>query len=214
MEKDKKFTITIEREYGSGGRIVGRKLSEQLGMRFYDDDLIKIASEDSGVGEQYFGMADEKAGKNWIVRLGGGRRVDLREPDPDDDLTSPENLFRFQAKVIHDLAVKEPCVFVGRAAGYILDQYEDIENLIRIFVCSDTVTLVRRVMEVDQIDEERAKKRIRKIQKERRNYYRYFTDSDWYDMQNYDLTINTTRLDLDETVELVKKYIRLRGYMD
>ena len=210
MEKGNQgFTITIEREYGSGGRIVGRKLGEQLGMPFYDDDLIKIASEKSGVAERYFGMADEKAGRNWIARL-GGRRIDLTDPDPDDDLTSPENLFRFQAKVIHDLAVKEPSIFVGRASGFVLDQFEDMDHVVRIFVCSDYVTRVKRVMEVDQIDEERAKKRIRKIERERQNYYRYFTDSDWYDMQNYDLTINTTRLDLDGACALVKDYLALR----
>ena len=203
--------ITIEREYGSGGRIMGKKLSEELKMPFYDDDLISIASEKSAVGEQYFRMADEKAGNNPFFRLGGGRKIDLTEPNPDGKLTSPDNLFRFQAQVIHELAEKEPCIFVGRAAGYILDQFEDIENLVRIFVYSDFVTRVQRVIEVDTIDEERAKKRIHKIERERKNYYKYFTESDWYDMQNYDLTINTTRFTLDQAVDLVKEYIRLKG---
>ncbi|MBO5573476.1 MAG: cytidylate kinase-like family protein [Clostridium sp.] len=206
--------ITIEREYGSGGRIVGKKLGEELGMNFYDDDLMRIASEKSAVGEQYFRMADEKAQKSPFLWFSRGRAVDLTVPSPDDDLTSPENLFRFQAQVIHELAEQQPCIFVGRAAGYILDQFEDVEKLVRVFVYSDYVTRVQRVIDVDMIDEEKAKKRIRKIENDRKGYYKYYTDSDWYDMQNYDLTINTTRFDLDQTAELIKTYCRQRGYLE
>ena len=79
------------------------------------------------------------------------------------------------AMVMRELAEQEPCVFVGRAAGYVLDQDEEIENLVRIFVYADRVRRVQRVMEVDCISEERAKKRIRKIENERKNYYKYFT---------------------------------------
>ena len=87
---------------------------------------------------------------------------------------------------------------MGRAAGYVLDQDEEIENLVRIFVYADRVRRVQRVMEVDCISEERAKKRIRKIENERKNYYKYFTGNDWKNMKNYDLPINTTRLGLDD----------------
>ncbi len=206
--------ITIEREYGSGGRIVGQKLSEELGLHFYDDDILKVASEKSAVGEQYFRLADEKAGNNLFHKLGGGKKVDIfSSPSPDGKLTSPENLFKFQAMVIRELAEQEPCVFVGRAAGYVLDQYEEIERLVRIFVYADKVKKVQRVMEVDCIDEEKAKKRIRKIERERKDYYRYFTGSEWHNMKNYDLPINTTRLTLDETAELIKAYVRLKGYI-
>ena len=155
---NKNLIITIEREYGSGGRIVGRKLAEELGLHFYDDEILKMASEKSAVGEEFFRLADEKAGNN-------------------------------------------------------LDQDEEIENLVRIFVYADRVRRVQRVMEVDCISEERAKKRIRKIENERKNYYKYFTGNDWKNMKNYDLPINTTRLGLDETAELIKEYVKLRGYM-
>ena len=144
--------ITIEREYGSGGRIVGRRLAEEMGLHFYDDDIIKLASEKSAVGEQFFRLADEKAGNNLLHRLGGGR-VDLfSKPSVDGKLTSPENLFKFQSEVIRELAEKESCVFVGRAAGFVLDQDEEIERLVRIFVYADKVKKVQRAMEVDCID--------------------------------------------------------------
>lgn len=115
---------------------------------------------------------------------------------------------------MRELAEQEPCVFVGRAAGYVLDQDEEIENLVRVFVYADRVRRVQRVMEVDCISEERAKKRIRKIENERKNYYKLILlENDWKNMKNYDLPINTTRLGLDETAELIKEYVKLRGYM-
>lgn len=207
--------ITIEREYGSGGRIVGKELAKELGIHFYDDDILKLASEKSAVGEQFFRLADEKAGNNLLYKLGGGRKIDIfSKPSPDDKLTSPENLFRFQSEVIRELAEKEPCVIVGRAAGYVLDQDEEIEHLIRIFVYADKVKKVQRVMEVDCIDEEKAKRRIKKIEKERKEYYKYFTGSEWHNVKNYDLPINTTKLTLEETAELIKAYIRIKGYLE
>ena len=158
--------------------------------------------------------ADEKAGNNLLHRLAGAKKADVfGKPSLKGDVTSPDNLFKFQAMVMRELAEQEPCVFVGRAAGYVLDQDEEIENLVRIFVYADRVRRVQRVMEVDCISEERAKKRIRKIENERKNYYKYFTGNDWKNMKNYDLPINTTRLGLDETAELIKEYVKLRGYM-
>lgn len=212
---NKNLIITIEREYGSGGRIVGQKLAEELGLHFYDDDIIKLASEKSAVGEQFFRMADEKAGNNLLHLLGSGKGVDIfSKPVIEGKVTSPENLFKFQSQVIRELAEEKPCVFVGRAAGYVLEQYEEIEHLVRIFVYADKVKKVQRVMEVDCIGEEKAKKRIRKIDRERKEYYKYFTGNEWHNIKNYDLPINTTRLNLDETAELIKTYIKLRGFME
>ena len=132
---NKNLIITIEREYGSGGRIVGRKLAEELGLHFYDDEILKMASEKSAVGEEFFRLADEKAGNNLLHRLTGAKKADVfGKPSLKGDVTSPDNLFKFQAMVMRELAEQEPCVFVGRAAGYVLDQDEEIENLIRIFV--------------------------------------------------------------------------------
>ena len=204
--------ITIEREYGSGGRIVGRRLAEEMGLHFYDDDIIKLASEKSAVGEQFFRLADEKAGNNLLHRLSGGRVDVFSKPSVDGKLTSPENLFKFQSEVIRELAEKESCVFVGRAAGFVLDQDEEIERLVRIFVSADKVKKVQRTMEVDCIDEERAKRRVKKIDRERREYFKYYTGSEWHNIKNYDLPINTTRLTLEETAELIKSYIRIKGF--
>lgn len=210
---NKNLIITIEREYGSGGRIAGKKLAEELGLHFYDDDILKLASEKSAVGEQFFRLADEKAGNNLLYKLGGGRKLDISaEPSPTGNLTTPENLFKFQSSVIIELAKEESCIIVGRAAGFVLDREEDMERLIRIFVYADKVKKVQSVMEVDCIDEEKAKRRIKKVEKERKEYYKYFTGSEWHSMKNYDLPINTTKLSFDETAELIKAYIKLKGF--
>ena len=127
---NKNLVITIEREYGSGGRIVGRRLAEELGIHFYDDEILKLTSEKSAIGEEYFRLADEKAGNNLLHRI-VGRKLDFTEdPVLSGNVTAPENLFRFQSSVIRELAREESCIIVGRAAGYVLDQEEDLERLL------------------------------------------------------------------------------------
>lgn len=208
---EKGFVITIDRQYGSGGRIMGKKLSEELGIPFYDQEILKMASEESAVGEQFFRLNDEKAGNNLIYRAIGGLKSSLQEPSVDEGLTSPENLFRFQAEVIRKVANESPCIIMGRCADYVLDA-EAKEQLIRLFVYADIPTCIRRVMEVDGVDAKEALKRVNRISKERRDYYKYYTGKEWEDMANYDLPINTTRLEVDEAVQLVKDYIKIRGY--
>ncbi len=205
-----KYVITIDRLYGSGGRIMGRKLSEELGIPFYDEEILKMASEDSAVSESLFRLNDEKAGTNLFFRAVGGLHTSLEEPSVDDDVASPENLFRFQAKMIRKVAAEKPCIIMGRCADFVLGAVET-ENLIRLFVYADITTCIRRVMEVDGVDTKEALRRVNRISKQRRDYYKYYTGKDWEDMSNYDLPINTSTLELDPAVRLVKEYLRLRG---
>ncbi len=209
MEKDR-YHITINRLYGSGGRIMGKKLSAELGIPFYDEEILKMASEESAIGEQYFRINDEKAGNNLFFRALGGLRSSLEEPSIDEDLTSPENLFRFQAKMIRRVAGGQSCIIMGRCADFVLGA-ADFPNLVRLFVYADSSTCIRRVMEVDGVDTKEALRRANRISKERRDYYKYYTGKEWEDMDNYDLPINTTTLELDPAVELVKEYLRLRN---
>lgn len=214
MDKNK-LVITIERQYGSGGRIVGRKLAEDLGIPFYDDEILKMTAERSAVGEQYFRLADERAGNNLLKKIVGGlsnRKSVLDQPKTEGDVTSPENLFRFQSEVIRELANNESCVIVGRCADYVLEAGGK-EDLIKVFVYADTDTCIRRTMEVDGIvDMKVALDKLSKITKQRREYHRYFTGKEWEDLNNYDLPINASKLDFDEVVELIKTYIRMVGY--
>ena len=170
-----------------------------------------MTSEESAIGEQYFRLADEKAGNNLLYRVVGGLRDSLGKPSS-KNLTSKENLFKFQSEVIRKLAREEACIIVGRCADYILEAEPDV-NVIRLFVYADMPTRIRRVMEVDGVlDPDEAVRKIRRIDKERREYYKYFTGREWGDMTLYDLPINTTNLSLDQLADLVKFYIRMRGF--
>lgn len=207
----KHFVITVERQYGSGGRLTGKRLAEELGIHFYDEEILKMTSETSAIGEQYYRLADEKAGNNLLYRIVTGMKPDLGEPVRDgDNITSPENLFRFQSSVIRKLAGQESCIIVGRCGNYVLQ--DQLDDVIRIFVYADTVTRVRRVIEADQVDEKEALRRMKRIDKERKEYHRYFTGREWMDMENYDLPINASRIDYDQMIKLIKDYLVLRGY--
>lgn len=207
--KNGNLIITIGRQYGSGGRIIGKKLADDLGMHFYDQEILKMTSEISAVGEQYFRLADERAGHNLLYKIVGGLRTSLAEPSVNEDITAPENLFRFQSSVIRKLAQEEPCVIVGRCADYILEAAGH-ENLIKLFIYADIPTCIKRVTDVDGLDTKESLKRINKVNRERKEYHHYYTGRDWEDMQHYDLPINTSKIDLDQAVYLIKEYIKIR----
>lgn len=214
MDKSK-LVITIERQYGSGGRIVGQKLAEKLGIPFYDDEILSLTAERSAVGEKYFRLADEKAGYNLLRRIVNGLRAGadpLDEPKTQGDVTSPDNLFLFQSEVIRELASNESCVIVGRCADYVLEAAAK-EDLVKVFVYADIPTCIRRTMEVDHMtDTKEALAKLNKITKQRREYHRYFTGKDWEDVNNYDLPINASKLELDQVVEMILEYLRKIGY--
>ena len=209
----KHFVITIERQYGSGGRLTGKRLAKELGIHFYDEEILKMTSETSAIGEQYFRLADEKAGNNLLYRIVTSIKPELTEPVRDGHkITSPDNLFRFQSSVIRKLAASENCIIVGRCGNYVLQ--DQLDDVIRIFVYADTVTRVRRIMDVDKVDEVEAIRRMKRIDKARREYHRYFTGREWMDMENYALPINASRIDYDQMIELIKNYMKLRGYLE
>ena len=209
----KHFVITIERQYGSGGRLTGKRLAKELGIHFYDEEILKMTSETSAIGEQYFRLADEKAGNNLLYRIVTSIKPELTEPVRDGHkITSPDNLFRFQSSVIRKLAASENCIIVGRCGNYVLQ--DQLDDVIRIFVYADTVTRVRRIMDVDKVDEVESIRRMKRIDKARREYHRYFTGREWMDMENYDLPINASRIDYDQMIELFKNYMKLRGYLE
>ncbi len=208
-----KLVITIARQYGSGGRTVGKQLAERLGIHFYDQDILKISSERSAVGEQFFRLADEKAGNNILRRIVGNvRETPTGKPRIEGNVTSRDNLFRFQAEVIRELADTESCVIVGRCADYTLSTAGK-EDLIRLYVYADPYACAKRAMERDGITSYTdAFEKCSRIDRERREYYKYFTGRDWESKDNFDLMINTTKMEFEQVTDLVIDYIRARGY--
>lgn len=211
MEGNQNLVITIGRQYGSGGRIVGKALAQELGIHFYDEEILTITSEKSAVGEVFFRLSDEKAGNNLLYKIVSGLKPQLGKPSTEGDIVKPDNLFRFQSEVIRQLAAQESCIIAGRCGDYILSQ-EKIPGLVKIFVYADVPALIQRTMEVDKVDEKEAARRVKKINRERKEYYRYYTGVDWEDWNNYDLIINTSNFDLEQTAKLIKEYLKLKGF--
>lgn len=196
--------ITIARGFGSGGRTIGKMLSEDLGFKYYDKDLIRLASEDSGINERFFGLVDEKL-KGSLLRKGGVYKGELISPDS-PEFTSDQNLFNYQAKIIKQLADKEPAVIVGRCADYIL---RDREDVIRVFICSDMPTAIKNVVNMYGISEKEAEKIIIRTDKERSEYYRFYTGLDWENAKNYNICLDTSKLSYDKCVEMIKGFIEV-----
>ena len=209
----KHFVITIDRQYGSGGRVVGKRLAEELGIHFYDNDILKLTSERTAIGEQYFRLADEKAGNNILYKIVQHLTPDISSPKLDENIVSPENLFRFQAEVIREIAKNETCIIAGRCSNFVLSEAK-MEDHVDFFVYADEETRIQRAMDYNKIEREEAIKRIKRINNERRKYHKYYTGQDWMNPESYDLMINASRISYDEMEVLMKDYIRMKGFID
>jgi len=198
--------ITIARSYGSGGRKMGKLLARELGYEYYDREILRIASDDSGISEELFRQMDEHK-RLPLFRIAREMYTGEVIPPDSDDFISNENLFRYQAKIIRELAATRNCVIVGRCANFIL---RGRENVINVFVTAPVADCVRRVMQSDGLDLEEAEKRIRKIDKRRADYYKYFTGRLWHDAALYDLCLNTGHMSEKKCVDLVRAYMDAR----
>ena len=137
MKDGKRLVITIGRQFGSGGCEVGTKLAQELGLDFYDKNILRMNSDESGIKESYYYMADEKAGNKLLYRIIHSLIPENGTPSLGSDLISSDNLFRFQSSVIRKLAQEESCIIIGRCADYVLD---GTENLVRLFVYAEGST--------------------------------------------------------------------------
>lgn len=201
-----KFTVTIARGFGSGGRTIGKMLSERLGVKFYDKDLIRIASDVSGINEALFGQNDEKT-KPGLFGKPGVYKGEVIAPDK-SGFTSEENLFNYQAMVIKQIAAESSCVIVGRCADYVL---RDDPSVVRVFIYADEENCVRNVAEVRGItDRKEALKTISSTDKERAAYYKAHTGREWIDARNYDLCLNSGNLGFEKCVDIIVDFIKTK----
>ena len=209
MKENKRLVITIGRQYGSGGREIGARLAKDLGLGFYDKNILRLNSDESGIKESFYHMADEKAGNKLLYRIVKSLAPELGTPSLGPDLIAADNLFRFQSEVIRKLAAEEDCVIIGRCADYVLDGFD---GLVKVYLYADMDYRVERITQLGYYEPKDVKKNIKRIDRERRDYHRYYTGRDWENVENYDLMLNTARLGTEGAVEAVKGYLRLRGY--
>lgn len=186
--------ITINRMYGSGGRLLGKALAEKLGIGFYDKELIRLASEKNQIPYKELEKVDEKKASQW--RLPVKEQMQM-EPQyhfhPMNDV-----LFETQSQVIQELAQKEDCIIVGRCANYVLG-----DKCFSLFVYAPFEYRVPSIMERLGREEKSARALVKKMDKTRRSYYEFFTDEKWKDLSNYQMCIDTSRFDQEFLLKLL-----------
>ena len=199
----KKVTVTIGREYGSGGREIGEKLAERLDMLFLDKNILNEISQKSGISLDELMENDEKPSSLLQEHI---------IPYDFDAESLSERLFDMQAELIQEKYNEHSCVVVGRCADVVLAYQEDVVN---VFVYADMEDKIDRIMTLHKItDRQKAAKLIKKTEKIRRNYYQYYTDESWGDKRNKALMINTSMTGVDGAVELIVSYLKLKGYVE
>lgn len=192
----KKTVITISREYGSGGRIIGKKLAESLGISFYDGELLSLVAKESGYTEEFVRQNDQKKTQSLLYHLYMGSQI----------LPASDMIFIAQSRVIKDLYSKESCVIVGRCADYVLRGKEDVVN---IFIHAPLESRAERVKNEYGEQAENYTTHVRKKDKSRVAYYNYFADDSWGKAQTYDLAVNSD-IGVDNAVKIIVDYVKAK----
>lgn len=199
-----KVVLTIARQFGSGGHEVAKKVSEILGIDFYDRELIGIAAKESGLSENLFDGLDEKPTTSFLYSLVLGLQAGTAVYSGYDDATNADKLFRIQSQVISSIAEKGSCVIVGRCADYIL---RDQPNLVNVFVHADIDFRAARIMKEYNMKENAAIDYINKTDKRRSSFYNFYTNKIWGSVDNYDLSISTDKIGIDNAAKMIVEYI-------
>lgn len=201
-----KFVITIGREYGSGGRGIAHRLADALGIRYYDKELIRMASEDSGISEALFNLTDEKLEDKFLRKHGIAKGTLVSQPQP--DRLTKEELFQFQSEII-----RPPCGY-----GRILHHYRRCGRIfcaIAPIWCGSLSTRTRIIASkscgiVTASAGKRRRSSAKRQTRARAAYHKHYTGTEWLDVRNYDLALDTSKLSQDECIRIVSEYIKSR----
>lgn len=186
--------ITVSREYGSGGRYVGRLIADKLGIKFYDKEIITKLAEATGLSEEYIENNEQKRDATAILNNGFYMGLD-----------NADELFVKETELIKELAAKDSCVIIGRCADFIL---KDEKNVIKVFVYSGMEDKIKRATQIYGYEEDKAKKEIERIDKLRANHYKHYTDKDWKDFSNYDICINSDLLGVEKSADMICNMVK------
>ena len=196
--------ITITRQFGSGGREIGKKLAEAYGIPFYDNEIISRAAKDTGFAEAAFERAEDKASNSLLYSIAMGMYVFSSQDVGFSGLSLDDRIFLAQSKVIRNVAKEGPCVIVGRCADYILKNQENVVNL---FIRATLDFRIKRAIEVEGIPKEKSAEMVMKKDKSRANYYKYHSGERWDNVLNYDFAIRSDLCGIDGTVACLKAYL-------
>ena len=198
--------ITIARQYGSGGRTIGEMLAKKLNVHYYDKELMKLASDDSGINEALFVNADEKVKSTKLFHIAKKEYHGELIPPESDDFTSTDNLFNYQAKVIRQLAETESCVIIGRCANMILKDYS---NVLRVFVYGDWDFRIREASKKLSGTTKDIEKFMHKDDKRKEDFCKRFMGVDWADMTKYNLCLDNGTLGYEKCVEEIESALEI-----
>jgi putative MATE family efflux protein len=190
----KQMVITVSREYGSGGRYVGRLIADKLGIKLYDKEFIEKLAKQTGLSEEYIESNEQK--RSALEVLNNGYYSGLSNAD---------ELFVEESKLIKEVADKESCVIIGRCADFIL---KDRENVIKVFIYGDKENKIKRATEIYGLNKDKAEKEIKRIDKQRANHYKHYTDKEWSNSENYDICINSDYLGVEKTADLICEMVQ------
>ena len=196
--------ITITRQFGSGGREIGKKLAEAYGIPFYDKEIISRAAKHTGFAEAAFERAEDKASNSLLYSIAMGMNVFSSQDVGFSGLSLDDRIFLAQSKVIRNVAKEGPCVIVGRCADYILKNQENVVNL---FIRATLDFRIKRAIEVEGIPKEKSAEMVMKKDKSRANYYKYHSGERWDNVLNYDFAIRSDLCGIDGTVACLKAYL-------
>lgn len=205
---DKKFTITVGRTFGSGGRVLGRLIADRLGISFYDKRLLLEAARQSGVAPEYFERNDERMPRfiSGVFSFAHGYNPMAWYSDPTS--ISSDSIYKAQCDFIRELAARENCVIVGRTADYVL---RDVPGVINIFVHAPERDCISRIIERhDALSPDEARALARRANKLRSSFYNFYTDKTWGDASSYDLTVDSSLMPMERLADFIISYVRLR----
>ncbi|MBP5555985.1 MAG: cytidylate kinase-like family protein [Lachnospiraceae bacterium] len=199
-----KTVITIGRQFGSGGREIGEKLSKAYGINYYDRELLTRAAKESGFCEEILQNHDERPTNSFLYNLVIDTYSFGYNSSSFVDMPISQKVFLAQFDTIKKVAEEGPCVIVGRCADYAL---EGRDNVINLFIYADEDFKIKRVMDIYDLDESKARDMINKKDKQRQSYYNYYTNRKWGKADTYDLCINSAVLGIDGSVKLIKQFV-------
>lgn len=205
-----KKIITISREYGSGGRTIGKEIAQSLGYDFYDKELIDMAAQESGLAPEFIEKTEQNISSAWLynVMLGSSYAVGTAGSTPgaaNPILPLADQIFNAQRTIILKIAKKGSCVLVGRCADFILSESKEIDkkDLFNIFIYADIEKRIARAVKDYGVPASDAKKIVMQIDKRRANHYNTFTENVWGKRGHYDLLINSDFLGIEKTASII-----------
>lgn len=198
------MVVTVSREAYCGGDEIAKMIADKAGFKFYDREIISLASQKSGIHEDHFEAVERKPTNSILYSVVMGMYSSRGAYVKLDDVLTDDKIYKVQADIIRDMAAEGNCVFVGRCSDYIL---RNNENCVNIFLRADAKDRIRRVVDEQNITEAEAQKVISRADKKRRSYYNYYTNREWGSISNYDIMLNLSKLSENDALEIIMDYI-------